>query len=85
MKQIKDTPSIECEICDQLNFTKNSKSFTLDLEKEYLQLTIHDKTFSSGKFFLPCKWSFENGKLPQFATPNQIRCNTPLPYVSALT
>jgi hypothetical protein len=29
MKQIKDTPSIACAICDQLNFAKNTKSFTL--------------------------------------------------------
>jgi hypothetical protein len=27
MKQIKETPSIACAICDQLNFSKNSKSF----------------------------------------------------------
>jgi ribosomal protein L34E len=85
MKQIKDTPSIACAICDQLNFTKNTKSFTPDLEAEYLRLTLNDKTFSSGKICLPCKRSLENGKLPQFATPDQIRCNTPLPDVSALT
>jgi hypothetical protein len=85
MKQIKDTPSITCAICEQLNFSKNSKSFTPDLQEEYLRLTTHDKPFSSGKICLPCKWSLENGKLPQFATPNQIRCNTPIPDVSALT
>jgi hypothetical protein len=38
MKQIKDTPSIACAICDQLNFTKNTKSFMPDLEAEYLLL-----------------------------------------------
>jgi hypothetical protein len=85
MKQIKDTPSFACSICDQLNFTKNTNSFTPDLEIEYLRLTLNDKTFSSGKICLPCKRSLENGKLPQFATPNQIRCNTALPDVSALT
>ena len=84
MKQIKDTPSIACEICDQLNFGKNSKFVMPDLEAEYLRLTTHDKTFSSGKICLPCKRSLENGKLPQFGTPDQIRCNTPLPDVSAL-
>jgi hypothetical protein len=48
-------------------------------------LTAHDKAFSSGKICLPCKWSLENGELPQFATPGQIRCNPPPPDVSALT
>ena len=33
MKQIKDTPSIACAICDELNFAKNTKSFTPDLQK----------------------------------------------------
>jgi hypothetical protein len=64
MKQIKDTPSIACAICEQLNFSKNSKSFTPDLQEGYLRLTAHDKPFSSGKICLPCKWSLENGKLP---------------------
>jgi hypothetical protein len=32
MKQIKDTPSIACAICEQLNFSKNNKSFTPDLQ-----------------------------------------------------
>jgi hypothetical protein len=85
MKQMKDTPSIACAICEQLNFSKNSKSFTPDLQAEYLRLTAHDKPFSSGKVCLPCKRSVENGKLPQFATPDRIRCNTPLADVSALT
>jgi hypothetical protein len=85
MKQIKDTPSIACAICDQLNFAKNTKSFTPDLEAEYLGLTLNDRTFSSGNICLPCKRSLENGKLPHFATPDQIRCNTPLPDVSTLT
>jgi hypothetical protein len=85
MKQIKYTPSIVCAICDQLNFAKNTKYFTPDLEAEYLGLTLNDKTFSSGNIFLPCKRSLENGKLPHFAMPDQIRCNTPLSDVSALT
>jgi hypothetical protein len=55
------------------------------LQAEYLRLTVHEKPFSSGKVCLPCNQSLENGKLPQFATPDQIRCNTPLPDVSALT
>ena len=85
MKQIKDTPSISCVICEELNFAKNTKSFTLDLQKEYIILTLNDRTFSTSKICLPCKRSLENGKLPQFATPDQIRCNTPLPDVSTLT
>jgi hypothetical protein len=32
MKQMKDTPSIACAICEQLNFSKNSKSFTPNLQ-----------------------------------------------------
>jgi hypothetical protein len=35
MKEIKDTPSIACAICEQLNFSKNSKSFTASLQEEY--------------------------------------------------
>jgi hypothetical protein len=85
MKQMKDTPSIACAICEQLIFSKNSKSFTPDLQAEYLRLTAHDKPFSSGKVCLPCKQSLENGKLPQFATLDRIRCNIPLADVSALT
>ena len=85
MKQMKDTPYIACAICEQLNFSKKSKSFTPDLKAEYLLLTAHDKPFYSGKVCLPCKRSLENGKLSQFATPDRIRCNTPLEDVSALT
>jgi len=48
-------------------------------------LTLNYKTFSIGKNCLPCKRSLENEKLPQFATPDQIRCNTPLLDVSTLT
>jgi hypothetical protein len=55
MKQMKDTPSIACAICEQLNFSKNSKSFMPNLKEEYLRLTAHDKPFSSEKVFLPCK------------------------------
>ena len=85
MKQIKDPPSIACAICEQLNFSKNTKSLTPDLQKEYLGLTLNDRTFSNSNICLPCKRSLENGKFPHFATPDQIRCNTPLPYVSRLT
>ena len=55
------------------------------MQAQYLRLIAHDKAFSSEKVCLPCKQSLENGKLPQFATPDQIRCNAPLPDVSALT
>jgi hypothetical protein len=84
MKQMKDTPSIACAICEQLNFSKNNKSFTPDLQVEYLRLIAQDKPFSSAKVCLPCKQSLENGKLPQFATLDRIRCNTTLADVSAL-
>jgi hypothetical protein len=70
MKQMKDTPSIACAICEQLNFSKNSKYFTHDLQEKYLLVAAHDKPFSSEKVCLPCKRSLENGKLPQFATPD---------------
>jgi hypothetical protein len=33
MKQIEVTPSIACAICKELNFAKNIKSFTPDLQK----------------------------------------------------
>jgi hypothetical protein len=64
MKQMKDTPSIACAICEKLNFSKKNKSFMPDLQEEYLRLIVHDKQFSSGKVYLPCKQSVENGKLP---------------------
>ena len=70
MKQIKDTPFIACTICEELNFSKNTKSFTPDLQKEYISLTQNDRTFSTSKICLPCKQSLENGKFPQFATPD---------------
>jgi hypothetical protein len=85
MKQIKDSSSIACAICEVLNFEKNTKSFTPNLQKEYLGLTLNDRKFSSSNICLLCKQSLENGKLPHIATPDQIRCNTPLPYVNTLT
>jgi hypothetical protein len=48
-------------------------------------LTTQDKPFSSEEVCIPCKQSLENEKLPQFAIPDRIRCNTTLEYVSALT
>ena len=78
MKQIKDPPSISCAICKELNFAKNTKSFTLDLQKEYLVLTLNDRTFFSSNICLPCKRSLENGKLPQFATPDASRKKPPM-------
>jgi len=85
MKQIKDTPSIACTICEEFNFAKNTKSFTPDFQKEYLGLKLNDRTFSNCNIFIPCKRSLENRKFPHFATPDQIRCNAPLPDVSTLT
>jgi hypothetical protein len=85
MKQIKHTPSIAHAICKELDFAKNTNYFTHDLQKEYISLTLNDRTFYTNKICLPCKRSLENGKFPQFPTPDQIRCNTPLPDVSTLT
>jgi hypothetical protein len=64
MKQMNDTPSIACAICEQLNFSKNIKSFMPDLKEKYLFLIAQDKPFSSVKVCLPCKRLLENGKLP---------------------
>jgi hypothetical protein len=64
VKEINYTPSIACAICDQLNLKKNTKSFTPDLEAEYVRLTLNDKKLSSDKICLPCKRLLENGKLP---------------------
>jgi hypothetical protein len=85
MEQIKDTPWITCAICEELHFQKNIKCFTYNLEKEYVSLTLNDRTFSTKTICVLCKRSLQNGKVPQFATPDQIKCNTPLPDVSTLS
>jgi len=85
MKQIEVTPRITCAICEELHFVKNTKYFTHDLEKEYVSLTLNDKKFSTRKISVACKRALQNGKVSQIETPDQIRCNTPLPYVTTLS
>jgi hypothetical protein len=48
-------------------------------------LTTTKTRFSSEKICIPCKSVVQNGKLPKFATPEQIRCNMPLPMVKTLS
>jgi hypothetical protein len=55
------------------------------LQKEYLLLTTTKTRFSSEKICIPCKRAVQNGKLPKFATPEQIRCNMPLLMVKTLS
>jgi hypothetical protein len=85
VKYIQDTPRNECAICEQLHFSKNIKCLNEELKKEYMSLTACDKTFSSKKICISCKRALENGKLPWFATPDEIRCNMPLPIASTLS
>ena len=85
MKQIQDTPSKKCTICAQLQFEKNMRNISQDLEQVYLQLSRKDKTFLVKRICVSCKRALENGKLPQFATPEHIRSNKPLPLVGTLS
>jgi exonuclease III len=85
LKKLQDTPKNTCAICEQLHFSHNIRCFTEDLQEEYLILTTTKKRFSSKKICLPCKRAIENGKLPKFATPEQIRRNMPLPMVKELS
>jgi len=48
-------------------------------------LTLNNRTFSNENICVACKRALQNGKLPQFATPKQIRCNIPLPTVNTLS
>ena len=50
-----------------------------------MNLTLNNWTFSNENICVSCKKSLENGKLPQFATPEQIRCNISLPTVNILS
>ena len=84
MKQIQDTPSKKCTICAQLQFEKNMRNISQDLEQVYLQLSRKDKTFLVKRICVSCKRALENGKFPQFATPEHIRSNKPLPLVGTL-
>ena len=45
MKQIQDTPSKKCTICAQLQFEKNMRNISQDLEQVYLQLSRKDNFF----------------------------------------
>jgi hypothetical protein len=84
LKKLQDTPKNTNAICKQLHFSHNIRCFTEDLQKEYLLLTTTKTRFSSEKICIPCKRAVQNGKLPKFATPKQIRCNMPLPMVNTL-
>jgi hypothetical protein len=85
MEQIKDTPRVTCAICEELHFERNNKCFTEDLETVYMGLTLNEKTFTGRKICISCKRSLQNGKMSQFATPDQIRRNKPLAKVSSLS
>ena len=85
MKQIQDTPSKKCTICAQLQFEKNMRNISQDLEQVYLQLSRKDTTFLVKRICVSCKRALENGKLPQFATLEHIRSNKPLPLVGMLS
>jgi hypothetical protein len=85
LKKLQDTPKNTCAICEQLHFSHKIRCFTEHLQEEYLILTTTKKRFSSEMICLPCKRAIENGKLPKFATPEQIRCNMPLPMVKELS
>jgi hypothetical protein len=50
-----------------------------------MRLTLNEETFSIRKVCVSCKRSLQNGKVPQFMTPNQIRCNKSLPNLAKLS
>jgi len=47
-----------------------------------VNLTLNDRTFSTKQICIACKISLQNGKVPQFTTPDQIRRNKHMPVVS---
>jgi hypothetical protein len=63
VKQIQDTPRNECAICEEYCFSKNIRCFNKELKKEYMSLITYEKTITH-------KRGHENGKPPQFATPD---------------
>lgn len=85
MKQFKDTPRNTCAVCTRLHFAKNIRFFTIELQEKHMNLTLNNRTFSNENICVACKKLLHNGKLPQFATPEQIRCNIPLPTINTLS
>jgi hypothetical protein len=85
MEQIKDMPRNTCAICEEVHFQRRIKCFTHYLEKEYMRLTLNERTFSNRKICVSCKRSLQNGKVPQFATPDQIRRKRPLLDVTTVS
>jgi len=85
LKQIQDTPRNTCAICEEFHFSHNIGCFTQYLKQEYIILIENEKTLSYKNICIPCKRELQNGKLTQFATPEQIRCNMPLQIVSTLS
>ena len=85
LKKLQDTPKNTCAIYEQLHFSHNIRCFTEDVQEEYVILTKTKKRFFSKKICLPCKRDVQNGKLPKFATHEQIRRNMPLPMVKELS
>ena len=85
MKQVQDTPRNTYSVCTKLNFAKNMTCFTTNLQEKHMNLTLNNRTFRSDNICVACKRALQNGKLPQFTTPEQIRCNTPLPTVKVIS
>ena len=85
MTKIQDTPKNKCSICEQLQFEKNMNYITQELESQYENLLQNDKEIMNKKICKSCKKEIQNGKLPQFAVSEQIRCNTPLHTVETLS
>lgn len=85
MKKVEDTPRNTCAVCTRLHFPKNIRFFTIELQEKHMNLTLNNRTFSNENICVPCKKALKNGKLPQFATPEQIRRNIPLPTVNTLS
>jgi len=85
MKQVEGMPRNTCAICTRLHFAKNIRFFTIELQEKHMNLTLNNRTLSNENICLACKKALQNGKLPQFSTPKQIRCNIPLPTVNTLS
>jgi len=85
MEKVEDTPRNTCAVCNKFHFAKNIRFFTIDLQEKHMNLTLNNRTFSNENICVSCKKPLENGKLPQFATPEQIRRNISLPTVNILS
>jgi len=84
MKQVQDMPRNTCAVCTRLHFVKNITCFTRELHEKHMNLALNNMTFSNENICVACKKELQNGKLPQFATPEKIRCNIPLPTENTL-